>query len=429
MSNPNASRSIWRPFSAPRPERDFPRVRAGDGAYLHLEDGRRILDAISSWWVITFGHCYPPVMRAIAEQAQLLDQVIFAEFSHAPAEELADLLIAHAPIGMSRVFFSDNGSTAVEIALKMALHAQQLRGEGKRTAFLSFKHGYHGDTIGAMSVSGRGKFTAPYGDLLFQALQAGQGRYSTETAETFVADARRILFQQGKTVAAVVIEPLLQGAAGMVVWPEGAVKEIAELAHQVGAMLICDEVMTGFGRTSSLFASEQLGIRPDFLCLSKGLTAGSLPLAVTMTTDGVAGLFEDAGSSGIFFHGHSFTANPLACAAAVASVAECASGKWHARWAEMSALHRARAAHVRGKSGIRDVRVCGTVAAIEWESPSRGYFAGQGQELSRFALERGILLRPLGNVIYTVPPYCTGDEELHRIWDVMEAAVIHIGKQ
>ncbi|MBI4083448.1 MAG: adenosylmethionine--8-amino-7-oxononanoate transaminase [Candidatus Lambdaproteobacteria bacterium] len=400
--------------------RPLPTVVQALDAVLYLAGGAEVIDAISSWWVITHGHSQPEIAAAIAEQACRLDQVIFAEFTHEPAEEVARELVALLPPGLAHVFFSDNGSTAVEIALKMALQACRQRGEPRRTRFLAFSEAYHGDTVGAMSVGAAGVFTEPYRELLFPVLRAGQGRCSDDPPEAWLGDFRALLERHHAELAAVILEPLIQGAGGMIVWPEAAVREIAELCRRAGVLLIFDEVMTGFGRTGALFALEKLGVTPDLLCLSKGLTGGALPLAATIATRQVYAAFLSEDRRRTFFHGHSFTANPIACAAAAANLRLLAEPAVRARWRRIEAIHRQRLARLAGRPILRDGRCCGIVAAVELASPRAGYLDAIGPALHDHALARGVLLRPLGHILYILPPFSITDEQLHRVWDVVE---------
>jgi len=413
---------IWRPYTQMKGAREPLRVASARRAVLRLADGREIIDAISSWWVITHGHRTPEIMEAIAEQTRSLDHVIFAEFTHAPAEALVELLVPLLPEGLDKVFFSDNGSTAVEVALKMALQACKQRGEPRRRRFLAFSAGYHGDTAGAMSVSARGPFTAPYGDLLFPVLRADQGRRTGDPLESWVAGFRTQVERHGEELAAVILEPLIQGAGGMVMWPETAVREIVTTCQARGILVIFDEVMTGFGRTGDLFAHTRLGLRPDLLCLSKGLTGGTLPLAVTVATDEVYQAFYSDDRSRMLFHGHSFTANPIACAAAAANLRLIAQPGVQRDWHRIGTIHHQRLQSLPHQHLLRDRRACGVVAAIEFDTEG-GYLDGLGPALHHLALDSGVLLRPLGNILYVLPPYSITDEQLHRTWDVMDAAM------
>jgi adenosylmethionine-8-amino-7-oxononanoate aminotransferase len=397
----------------------LPKVDSARGAWLHLSDGRRVLDAISSWWVTTHGHCHPAIMQAIASQANSLDQVLFASFSHEGAERLAGELLELTHTFFHKVFFSDDGSTAVEVALKMALQAQAQAGQPGRTHFVAFDAAYHGDTVGAMSVAGASPFTAPFSPLLFPILRCRQGRHRQDPLELWTSHFVETMARHGEQVAAVILEPLVQGAGGMIVWPEDAVRHIVEVARSFGAYVIFDEVMTGFGRTGALFAFQKLGLTPDLLCLSKGLTAGALPLAVTLCSKVIYDSFWHDDRARMFFHGHSFTANPMGCAAALANLELLRQGGLQAKWNSMEAIHRRQLEGLADHPAVADGRFCGTIAAVELKTKQVGYLSGDPLLLHRQALEKGVLLRPLGNVLYLLPPYCITEDELLRCWKVL----------
>ena len=359
-------------------------------------DGREIIDAISSWWVTLHGHAQPDIAEAIARQAKTLEQVIFAGFTHEPAAELATALAERLPKGLTRVFFSDNGSTAVEVAIKIALQYWQNRG-APRTKIAALEHAYHGDTFGAMSASARGLFTDPYGSHLFEVLRVPPEDITDK-------------------LAAVIVEPLLQGAGGMRMWSEATLRAIREKTAKHGVLLIADEVLTGFGRTGPLFACERAGIVPDVICLSKGLTGGFLPLGATAVREEIFEAFLSSERRHTLFHGHSFTANPIACAAARVSLA-LLNDESAARRAAIEAAHRRHLARLAAHPWVTEPRVLGTVAAFNLGG--EGYLNPVGADLSRFALERGVLLRPLGDVVYVLPPYCTTDAQLDQIYGVI----------
>jgi adenosylmethionine-8-amino-7-oxononanoate aminotransferase len=387
-------------------------VASADGAHLIATDGRRILDGISSWWVTLHGHAHPRIAAAIAEQAARLEQVIFAGFTHEPAIKLAEGLIAMSPPGLSKVFYSDNGSTAVEVAIKMALQYWRNRGED-RNVIVALDGAYHGDTFGAMSVSERGVFTEAFADFLFSV-----ERLSDPGAHDVAAELeQRLSGREGDRVAAVIVEPLLQGACGMRMWGSDKLRALRQGAQRAGVLFIADEVLTGFGRTGPNFACEAADIAPDIMCLSKGLTGGFLPLGATLATDEIFAAFLSEDRRATFFHGHSFTANPVACAAAAASIqlldAECA-----ARRACIESVHRECLETVAKLGAVTRARVLGTVAAFDLAGDA-GYLSDAGVRLARFCLDRDLLIRPLGNVVYLMPPYCTDERELRRAYDVI----------
>ena len=405
-------RHVWHPYTratAPVPLA----IASASGAYLHTTDGRAILDAISSWWVTLHGHAHPAIAAAIGAQAQTLEHVIFAGCTHAPAVELAERLARLAPTGVERVFYSDDGSTAVEVALKIALQYWRIAGE-HRNLVVALEHAYHGDTFGAMSVSARGVFTAPFGPLLFDV-----ARIPDPSSGDTLAELDELLAREGDRCAALILEPMLMGAGGMRMYDAATLAAIVRRAAHGNVLVIADEVLTGFGRTGPLFASEHAQLAPDLLCLSKGLTGGFLPLGATLVAERVADAFDGAPPYGTLYHGHSYTANPIACAAALASLdlldATCAS-----RRESIAAAHREGLARVATHPRVHDPRSLGTVAAFDLEGDV-GYLSNAAAGLALFALEHGILVRPLGNVVYLLPPYCTTPREIAQAFDVIAA--------
>ena len=429
---------LWHPYTqmrlAPPP---LPIVRA-EGVYLYTEDGRRILDGISSWWVNIHGHSHPRLNQAIADQAGRLEHVMFAGCTHAPAIELAERLIARLPAGLNRVFYSDNGSTAVEVAVKLASQYWSNRGQPGRRVFLTLDHAYHGDTVGAMSVSDESIFTRAFAPLLFPVVRAHApycfrcpvGLARDRCAIDCLRDLEARLAEHGDTVAAVIVEPMLQGAGGMVMWPTEFLAGARRLCDRFGVLLIADEVLTGFGRTGQMFACEHAGIAPDMICLSKALTAGYLPLGATVVTDAIYDAFLSDDRSKTFFHGHSFTANPLACAVALASLDLFDEQDVLGDVGRIEQKLRAGLAPLRGLPRVGDVRVMGGVGAVELVSDRAPdvddpYLDGIGPRLAAAFLERGLLLRPLGTVLYFMPPYVITPAEvdwvLTQIADVLRA--------
>jgi adenosylmethionine-8-amino-7-oxononanoate aminotransferase len=387
---------LWHPFTqmqtAPAPLE----IVRGEGVWLETSDGRRLLDGISSWWVNIHGHSHPKLNAALAAQAQELEHVIFAGCTHRPAVELAEALLQVLPPGLARVFYSDNGSTAVEVALKMALQYWSNRGEPRRR-FLALRGAYHGDTVGAMSASARGLFTAAFEPLLF------------EMEHVATLEEMRAALQRGD-VAAVILEPMIQGAAGMRLWSAEFLRGVRALCDTWGALLIADEVFTGFGRTGRMFACEHAGISPDLICLSKGLTAGYLPLGATVTTEAVYEAFLSDDWAKTFFHGHSYTANPLACAVACASLRIFQEQPVLERVARLERQLQAGLAPLRRCSHVTEVRVLGGVGAVELaETP--GFLERLRPRLVDDFLRRGLLLRPLGRVFYFMPPYVITEAE------------------
>lgn len=425
----DAAGAVWYPYTQMQGAAPI-EIRRARGAWLEAADGRRYLDAISSWWVTLHGHGEPRIAAAIARQAQELEQVILAGCTHRPAERLARRLAGLLPEGLQHVFYSDNGSTAVEVALKMAWQYWRHCGE-PRDRIVALEHAYHGDTVGAMSVSAASPFTAPFAGLLFPVERAHSaychrcpvGLQRAHCHIECLGRLEEILARDGERVAAVLVEPLLQGAGGMIVHPPEFLAGIRRLCDRHGVLLIADEVLTGFGRTGTMFACEQAGVTPDIVCLSKGLTAGFLPLAATVCNAAVHAAFLSDDRGRAFFHGHSFSGNPLGCAAALASLEIFATEPVAARIDAIAAVHRERLEHLRAHPRVADVRQAGTVAALELAGAGDGYLAEIGPRLHRFYLEQGILLRPLGPVIYVLPPYCISAADLARIWDVIEQSL------
>ncbi len=421
---------VWHPFTQAQGAPVPVEIVSGKGAMLKAADGSEYLDLISSWWVNLHGHAHPAIAAAIAEQAARLEQVIFADFTHAPAARLAARLSDLLPASLERVFFSDNGSTAVEVALKLAIQYWRNRGEPERRRFAAFSGGYHGDTVGAMSVGAGCGFFGPFEALLFDAEilpfpETWDGDADVEHKEAAAIGAvRRYLEAHGPEVAAVIIEPLVQGAGGMRMCRPGFLRALERAVREAGALLIFDEVMTGFGRTGAMFACEKAGVTPDLVCLAKGLTGGFLPLAATVCREAIFEAFLGEGFERAFAHGHSFTANPLGCAAGLASLDLIERDNSLARVAEMAELHRARLAELAaGSNRVGRPRVEGCIAAFDVAAPDGGYTSQVGQSLKRYFMERGLLIRPLGNVVYLMPPYCIEDQEPHRAYDVIAEAL------
>jgi len=412
---------LWHPTTqvavAPEPLR----VVGSRGSLLELEDGRQLIDAISSWWVTLHGHAEPSIAAAIGRQAQQLEQVIFANFSHPPAEQLATRLSALT--GLERLFFSDNGSTAVEVALKIAW--QWWRNQGsERRQLIAFEGAYHGDTFGAMALGDRSIFTAPYDDLLFDVARIpwphthwGDGGLEQREAEA-LAQLDRAL--QTPT-AALIVEPLIQGASGMRLVRAGFLRAVQERLRASGALLIADEVMTGFGRTGALFASQRAQLQPDLVALSKGLTGGFLPMGVTLASERLYRGFISDTPAHTFFHGHSFTANPLGCAAALASLDLLQRNP--ERFQQFEARHRPGLEQLSTHPLVKRVRCLGTMAAFEVEAGAASYLNPVGRQIQRLCLEQGVFLRPLGHVVYLLPPLGISEAQLQRCYEALEAAL------
>ena len=416
-----ASSPIWHPFTQHALEPEMKRIIKTEGAYLIDETGNRLLDAISSWWVITHGHRHPVIMNAICTACETYDQIIFSEYTHEPAHRLAEELIAMCPPKLKYVFYSDSGSTSVEVALKMALGF--FKNSGKpRSRIIVMEHGYHGDTIGAMSVGERGIFNTTYEPFLFTVDRCpfplpGQEQHTLNTFETLC---------KNRQVAALIIEPLVLGAGGFKHYPAWVLTELQRIAESYGTLLIADEVMTGWGRTGSLFACEQAYIFPDILCTSKGLTGGALPLAATLCSANIyeAHLSHDRRKT--FFHSSSYTANPIACAAALANIEIWKTEPVFERIHSVASMHHERLSTFRGDKRFSDVRQIGTIAALEMKAESIGYFSTLGPKLRAFFRQKNILIRPLGNVIYLMPPYCVTPKDLDHAYSAIQEAADRI---
>ena len=419
---------LWHPFTHEGVDPPPIPIRRAKGVFLETEDGRQILDAISSWWVNLHGHSHPAIAEAVAEQAARLEHVLFAGFSHEPAEELATRLASIVPDPLRHIFFSDNGSTAVEVALKMAVQYWKNSGRPEKRKIVALEHAYHGDTLGAMSVSDDSPFTAAFDSLRLPVLRV----HSAYCAHCPVGLTRatchieclnkleRLVLEQGGEIAAVIVEPLLQGAGGMIVHPEEFLSGVRRLTAAHDVLLIADEVLTGFGRTGRMFACERASVVPDLMCVAKGLTGGFLPLAVTVVTDRVHEVFTRGDRLGAFFHGHSYTANPIACAAANASLRIFEAEPVFERIAAIEKVHAERLPGLAAHPSVADVRHIGSVAAIELKVPDPGYLSSLRPRLYQFFLNRGVLLRPLGNVVYILPPYVITVDQLNFVYGAIQ---------
>lgn len=396
---------LWHPYTQEKTAPPPIGIARGRGVWLETEDGRRILDGTSSWWVNIHGHAHPFLNAALAKQAGELEHTIFAGFTHEPAVELAEKLVAILPEGLTRIFYSDNGSTAVEAALKMAYQFWQNLGEERKT-FVALTNAYHGDTFGAMAASDASAFTKPFASLLFEVLRAAN-----------LEDIERIFLESSKEIAAVIVEPMLQGAGGMIIWKPEFLSGLRALCDRFDVLLIADEVLTGFGRTGKMFACEHAAVSPDIICLSKALTAGYLPLGVTAATEKIYAAFLSEDRLKTFFHGHSFTANPLACAVASASLELFKRENCLEKIAFINRKFTTRLPGLLELNCVKDVRIIGAVGVVELVSETDGYFANIGQNLYQEFLRRNILLRPLGSVLYFMPPYVISEQEIDWVLD------------
>ena len=427
---------VWHPFTQHGLHAPIPTIVRTEGAALHTSDGRRIVDAISSWWVTTHGHSHPRIMAAIAEQASRMDQIIFAGFTHEPAEQLAARLVEIMPPALQHVFYSDSGSTAVEVALKMALGYWSNIG-APRHRIVVLERSYHGDTIGTMSVGARGVFNRPYAPLLFDVTmvpfpEPGHAQATLDALDRMCGGA--------DPAAAFIVEPLLLGAGGMKTYSPALLAEMRAICARHGTVFVADEVMTGWGRTGTLLACEQAGIVPDILCLSKGLTGGAIPLAVTMATAAIFDAHLSDDRARMFFHSSSYTANPIACAAALANLKIWEEEPVLDRIAGLGTRQQARLDAIAARPDVTGARRLGTVTAFEvnpypgagrgLDAPSpqgpglrrgttgaaQGYLAPIGPALMAHVASRNILLRPLGDTVYVMPPYCISDADLDAVY-------------
>jgi adenosylmethionine---8-amino-7-oxononanoate aminotransferase len=430
---------VWHPCTQMKDHESLPliAIRRGRGAWLEDFDGRRYIDAVSSWWVNLFGHANPRIAAALAEQAGTLEHVIFAGFTHEPAVELAERLVAIAPRGLTRCFFADNGSAAVEVALKMSFHYWQNRGEPRKTRFIALANGYHGETLGALAVGDVDLYKSLYRPMLMDVISAPSPdcfhRAPGESWESHsvrqFAHMERLLERHAGEVAAVIVEPLVQCAGGMRMYHPVYLARLREACDRHRVHLIADEIAVGFGRTGTMFACEQASITPDFLCLSKGLTGGFLPLSVVMTGEEVYSAFYDEYTAlRAFLHSHSYTGNPLACRAALATLDIFADEDTIVRNRVLAERLGRRARELEGHAHVAEVRQCGMIVAVELvkDKASGEPFPWQerrGLRVYRHALCAGVLLRPLGNVVYFMPPYVVDAAEIDLIVDTAIAGI------
>ncbi len=407
-------------------------IERAEGAWLHASDGRRYLDAVSSWWTNIFGHRHPRIVAGLKDQLDQLDHIMLAGMTHEPAVALAEQLVSVAPPGLSRVFYADNGSSAVEVALKMSFHYWRNHGQQGRTRFIALSGGYHGETVGALSVSDVALYRATYAPLLFEpilapspdAYQREAGESAADHATRRLLGMRKLLETHALEVAAIIVEPLVQCAGGMRMYHVDYLRGLRALCDEFGVHLIADEIAVGFGRTGTLFACEQASITPDFLCLSKGLTGGTLPLSAVLTNDRVHDAFYAQYSAGkAFLHSHSYTGNALACRAALETLAIFRDEPIFERNRILAAHLASRLAALADHPHVSDIRQTGMIAAVELvrDRKTRAEFPSserRGLRVYLHGLERGVILRPLGNVVYFMPPYCMTLAEIDLMVDV-----------
>lgn len=415
-------RVIWHPYTQHKGNPTPIPIVKGKDSLLFDDKGNAYIDAISSWWVTIHGHAHPYIAEKIYQQALRLEQVIFTGFTHEPAVTLAERLLPLLPGDFSRIFYSDNGSTAVEVAIKMGIQYWGNRQAGQRNKILAFRHSYHGDTFGAMSVSERSVFTDAFRDYLFEVVFI-----DTPSPEN-IYELLHLVRQRGPEIACIIYEPLLQAAGGMRMYDAACLDLLlAEIASQ-GILTIADEVLTGFGRTGRLFAGHYLQHKPDIICLSKGLTGGTMALGVTATTTPVFEAFLSDDKRKTLFHGHSFTANPIACTTALASLDLLLQEDCMMRIGRIRERHLEFLETLRSYPIVRNARTLGTVLAFELNTGNDGYTNAIGPRLTQEALGNGIYLRPLGNTVYFMPPYCITEKEMDQVYDFLVHCLISFAK-
>ncbi len=416
---PKKTSPIWHPFTQHGLYPEMTKITHATGAYLYTEEGARISDAIASWWVITHAHGHPHIRAAIQTQSEHLDQVIFGGFTHEPAERVAEKLVEITGDGLDYVFFSDSGATAVEVAIKMALGFWHNQGATMRHKILTLEEGYHGDTIGTMSLGAPSAFNAPYDPLLFDIERIPSPSLDPQACLDMLDEKCR---HEASDIAALIVEPLVQGAGGMLFYEPKILRQMREICALHDVLFIADEVMTGWGRTGKLFACDEAGIVPDIACYAKGPTGGFLPLAATMCSEEIFNAHLSKDRAKTFFHSSSFTANPLACAAAVANLEIWEHEPVTNRIASLNAQHQERIGKLKKNPNFENARTKGTIAAVDLKGTKTGYLAEIGPKLYDFFQEKNILLRPLGATIYILPPYCISPDDLDTVYDAIEEA-------
>lgn len=408
----------WHPYTQMKTAQDVIPIVKGKGTYLYDDEGKQYIDAVSSWWVTLHGHAHPYITEKVSAQLNTLEQVIFAGFTHKPAIELSERLLQLLPKNQQKVFYTDNGSTAVEVALKMCLQFDYNQGKS-RNKILAFKNGYHGDTFGSMSVSGRGTWTEPFRGMLFDVI------FIDVPTESNLDDIKNII-NSYEDICCFVYEPLVQGAGGMLMHKAEDLSELLAFCRSKKILLIQDEIFVGFGRTGKMFAANHLSTAADVMCFSKGLTGGTMPLGVTTCNQEIYDAFYSNDKTKALFHGHSFTASPLACSAALASMDLLLEDQTQSNIARICDQHAAFAKKLKDHPKVAKVRQQGTIFAMEWKTNERtSYFSEMHDILYPFFLSKGILMRPLGNIIYLVPPYCISETDLNYIYEtILEALML-----
>ncbi len=410
---------IWHPYTQHKTSQSAIAVKKGKGALLWDENGKEYIDAIASWWVNPFGHSNKYIADAIYEQLTTLEHVLFGGFTHKPAVELSERLLAILPKNQQKVFFSDNGSTSVEVAIKVALQYFYNQGE-KRTTIIAFENAFHGDTFAAMAASGISLYTQAFEGMFIdvERIPVPVKGFEKKSVEALKAVIER------KGCAAFIFEPLVQGAAGMVIYEPKALEELIHICKKNGVLTIADEVMTGFGKTGKNFAMDYVVENPDMMCLSKALTGGTIPMAITTFTQEIFEAFYDEDINKALFHGHTFTANPTGCAAALASLNLLQTEEMQSNLQRVNKNHLNFQKHIKTHPKVKTTRVLGVIFALEIKSENdESYYGTMRTRLYNFFIERGIILRPVGNIVYILPPYIISDKQLNQIYTVVEEAI------
>ena len=407
---------IWHPFTHLNYQRKNTLITKARGVYLYTQDGRKIIDAIGSWWVNVHGHSHPYIVKQLKAQLDVMEHCVFSGFTHAPAIRLAAQLAEMVPINHPKIFYSDNGSTAVEVGIKMALQYFYNKQQAYKTKIIAFRNAYHGDTFGGMSVAARNVFNQAFRKNLFST-------YFIEVPneKNFEQVKNQLIkYIQKKHIAAFIFEPLVQGAGGMRMYEALYLDELMRICKENDVLCIADEVFTGFGKTGKLFACAYLKNTPDILCLSKGLTGGFLPLGVTVASDPIYQVFVDTDKRKTFYHGHSFTANPLMCTAALANIHLIRRKEFFNKVERIAEWHERFVQEVQQHKMVKAARCKGLIMAIEIKSKEKTHYLNTlSSVIEAYFIERSILLRPLGNVLYVVPPVCITKKELHYIYSVI----------
>lgn len=410
---------IWHPFTQHGLNEPIIEIETSNDEFLITKSGEKIIDGISSWWVNTLGHKHPYIADAIKKEAEKLHQIIFAGFTHKPALDVAEKLSKFLPDNFSHVFFSDSGSTSVEVALKMSVGYHYNKGEN-RPIVVAMEHSYHGDTFGGMSSGARSVFNEPYTKMLFEVERIPYPALGKEK-ET-IKHYKNLLEAKGDKIGAIILEPLVLGSGGMFFYPPYIIDELYKLSKEHGVIFALDEVMTGFGRTGTMFAFNQTNIIPDIICLSKGLTGGSIPLAATVCTKEIYNAYLSKDKAKMFFHSSSYTANPIACAAACANLEIWQEKDVLADVKRINEFYQTQIERFKNL-GCKNVRILGDIFAYEVAHAGNDYVSNTGVKLYEYYRKNGILLRPLGNTVYVMPPYCIKKESLNKIFDVMEEGI------